>query len=43
MLAPVSEATVVADKLRELGGVSETHHVSNQAVEEAQAAARAES
>ena len=43
VLAPVSEATVVADKLSELGGVSETHHVSDQAVEEAQAAALAES
>jgi hypothetical protein len=43
VLAPVSEATVVADKLGELGGVSETHHVSDQAVEEAQAAAVAES
>ena len=43
VLAPVSEATAVADKLSELGGVSETHHVSNQAVEEAQAAALAES
>ena len=43
VLAPVSEATVVADKLSELGGVSETHHVSNQAVEDAQAAAQAES
>ena len=43
VLAPVSEATVVADKLKELGGISETHHVSTQAVEEAQAAALAES
>ena len=43
MLAPVSVATVVADKLSELGGVSETHHVSDQAVEEAKAAAVAES
>ena len=43
MLASVSEATAVADKLKELGGISETHHVSNQAVEEAQAAALAES
>ena len=43
VLAPVSEATVVADKLSELGGVSETHHVSDEAVEEAQAAALAES
>ncbi len=43
VLAPVSEATVVADKLSELGGTSETHHVSDQAIEEAQAAALAES
>lgn len=43
VLAPVSEATAVADKLSELGGASETHHVSDQAVEEAQAAALAES
>ena len=43
VLAPVSEATVVAEKLSELGGISETHHVSDQAVEEAQAAALAES
>ena len=43
VLAPVSEATVVADKLTELGGTSETHPVSDEAVEEAQAAATAES
>lgn len=39
VLAPVSEATVVADKLIELGGTVETHPVSDEAVEEAQTAA----
>ena len=39
VLAPVSEATVVADKLTELGGTTETHPVSDEAVEEAQTAA----
>ncbi|HUA49339.1 MAG TPA: hypothetical protein VMA77_29150 [Solirubrobacteraceae bacterium] len=43
VLAPVSEATVIADKLSELGGTSETHPVSDEAVEEAQTAATAES
>jgi hypothetical protein len=43
VLAPVSEATIVADKLSELGGISETHPVSDEAVEEAQTAATAES
>jgi uncharacterized membrane protein len=43
VLAPASEATAVADKLSELGGVPETHHVTDQAVEEAQAAAVGES
>jgi hypothetical protein len=43
VMAPVSEAAAVADKLSELGGASETHHVSDQAVAEAQAAALAES
>jgi len=43
VLAPVSEAAVVADKLSELGGASETHPVSDEAVEEAQTAATAES
>jgi hypothetical protein len=42
VLAPVSEATVVADKLTELGGTAETHPVSDEAVEEAQAAATAD-
>jgi uncharacterized membrane protein len=39
VLAPVSEATVVAGKLTELGGAVETHSVSDEAVEEAQTAA----
>jgi hypothetical protein len=39
VLAPVSEATLVADKLTELGGTSETHPVSDEAVEQAQNAA----
>lgn len=39
VLAPVSEATVVADKLIELGGTVETRPVSDEAVEEAQTAA----
>ena len=39
VLAPVSEATVVADKLTDLGGTAETHPVSDEAVEEAQEAA----
>ena len=39
VLAPASEATAVADKLRELGGAPETHAVSDAAVEEAQTAA----
>ena len=39
VLAPVSEAKVVADQLTELGGTSETHEVSDEAVEEAQTAA----
>ena len=43
VLAPVSEASAVADKLAELGGTSETHPVSDEAVEEAQTAATAES
>ena len=41
VLAPVSEATVVADKLTELGGTTETHAVSDEAVEDAQTAAAA--
>lgn len=43
VLAPFSDAPVLADKLSDLGGTSETHHVSDQAVEEAQAAALADS
>ena len=42
VLAPVSEATVVADKLTDLGGTVETHSVSDDAVEEAQTAATAD-
>jgi hypothetical protein len=42
VLAPVSEATVVADKLTELGGAVESHSVSDEVVEEAQTAATAE-
>jgi len=41
VLAPVSEAAVVADKLSELGGTAETHPVSDEAVEAAQTAAAA--
>jgi hypothetical protein len=41
VLAPVSEASAVANKLTELGGTSETHAVSDEAVEEAQTAATA--
>jgi hypothetical protein len=41
VLAPVSEAAVVADKLSELGGTAETHPVSDEAVEEAKMAAAA--
>ena len=41
VLAPVSEAAVVADRLSELGGAAETHAVSDEAVEEAQTAAAA--
>jgi hypothetical protein len=39
VLAPVSEAEFVADKLTELGGVTETHGVSDGALDEAHAAA----
>lgn len=39
VLAPVSEATVVAGQLTDLGGAVETHSVSDEAVEEAQTAA----
>ena len=39
VLAPVDEAKVVADKLGELGGTSETHAVSDEAVDQAQTAA----
>ena len=39
VLAPVAEVSFVTGKLTELGGTAETHPVSDQAVEEAQAAA----
>jgi hypothetical protein len=39
VLAPVSEATVVADKLTELGGTTQAHLVSDEAVEAAQTTA----
>jgi len=42
VLAPVSEANFVADKLTELGGVAETHEVSDENLEEAHAAATAD-
>ncbi len=42
VLAPVSEATVVADRLTELGGAVETLTVSDEAVEQAQTAATAD-
>jgi hypothetical protein len=42
VLAPVGEAHVVADFLREQGGTPESHPVSDEAVEEAQTAATAE-
>jgi hypothetical protein len=42
VLAPVDEAAVVTDFLREQGGTPEAHPVSDEAVEEAQTAATAE-
>ena len=42
VLAPLTEANFVADKLAGLGGVPETHEVSDEAVEEAQKAATAD-
>jgi hypothetical protein len=39
VLAPVSEADFVAGKLTELGGTAEAHDVSDEALEEAHAAA----
>jgi hypothetical protein len=41
VLAPVAEADFVASKLADLGGVPETHPISDEAVEEAQTAATA--
>ena len=40
VLAPVTEASFVAAKLTDLGGASETHAVTDEALEEAHAAAR---
>ncbi len=42
VLAPVGEAAVVADFLRDQGGTPETHAVSDEAVDEAQTAATSE-
>jgi hypothetical protein len=42
VLSPVSEAKFVADKLTELGGVAETHEVSDEHLDEANAAATAD-
>jgi uncharacterized membrane protein len=42
VLAPVSEAKFVADKLTELGGVAETHDISDEHLEEAHAATTAD-
>jgi hypothetical protein len=39
VLAPVSEASAVASTLTDLGGTTEAHDVSDEALEEAQAAA----
>jgi uncharacterized membrane protein len=39
VLAPVSEATVVAAKLEELGGTAEAHEVSDEVLDEAHTAA----
>jgi len=40
VLAPVEEATIVKDKLAELGGAAESHPVSDEALQEAQTAAQ---
>jgi hypothetical protein len=40
VLAPVEEATLVSDKLTELGGTAESHAVSDEALQEAQTAAQ---
>lgn len=42
VLAPVSEASIVASKLTNLGGTTETHEVSDEALEEARTAATTE-
>jgi hypothetical protein len=40
VLAPLDEATVVSDKLTELGGAAESHPVSDEALQEAHTAAQ---
>jgi hypothetical protein len=40
VLAPVDEASVVSDKLADLGGATESHAVSDEALQEAQTAAQ---
>lgn len=40
VLAPVDEATVVSDKLTELGGAAESHAVSDEALQEAHTGAQ---
>jgi hypothetical protein len=42
VLAPVSGAKFVADKLTELGGAAESHDVSDEDLDEAHAAATAD-
>jgi hypothetical protein len=42
VLAPVSEASIVARKLTDLGGTAEAHDVSDEALEEAHTAATAD-
>jgi hypothetical protein len=40
VLAPEEEATLVSDKLTELGGTAESHAVSDEALQEAHTAAQ---
>jgi hypothetical protein len=42
VLAPVSESTVVASRLTDLGGITEAHDVSDEVLEEAHTAATAD-
>jgi hypothetical protein len=42
VLAPVSESSVVANKLTDLGGTTEAHDVSDEVLEEAHTAATAD-